>query len=207
MRKLTVFLLIIIFLPVTALAKPSADQQLAQILNNLRSMQAQFQQTVQNGRGHIMQQSSGKMLLLRPGRFRWDTERPSPQLLIADGQKIWFYDAELQQVTVQDQHATHSGSPALLLDGSSVSLTRDFFVTNVSPSNNAQVFKLAPRKSDSLFQTVYLNFRQNQLQQMRLVDNLGQQTIITFTKVTVNPAINNSAFRFIPPKGVDVVEQ
>lgn len=204
--KKIIFLIFLIF-PLSAIAQ-TATQRLAQILEGLHSMQAQFIQIVQDGHGQVMQQSSGSMALMRPGKFRWDTKNPSHQLLIADGQKIWFYDEDLQQVTVQNQHAAHSGSPAMLLDGSTVSLTQDFTVNAVVTNNNAlQVFRLTPRKKDSLFQTVYLSFKQNQLQQMRLIDNLGQETLVNFTQVNLNPNLSSSLFRFVPAKGVDVVVQ
>jgi len=201
-----IMLLFLLLLPFSVLAD-TATQQLGRILDNLHSMQAQFVQTVSDGHGQIMQQSSGEMALARPGKFRWDTKTPSHQLLIADGQQIWFYDKDLQQVTLQNQHATRADSPALLLDGSTVSLTKDFKVSKRLASGSLQIFKLTPRKADGLFQNVYLSFKQNQLQQMRLIDNLGQETLINFSRVSLNPALNSNLFRFVPPKGVDVVTQ
>ncbi len=206
LKNLVIAIAFIFFLPLTVFAA-TPTQQLAAILNNLQGMQAQFAQTVQDGHGQIMQQSSGTMALSRPGKFRWDTRNPSHQLLIADGQKLWFYDEELQQVTVQNQHAVHTGSPAMLLEGSAISLTQDFTVNTVTGNDNKQTFKLTPRKKDTLFNTVYLSFKQNQLQQMRLIDNLGQETLINFSRVIVNPPLNNTVFRFITPKGVEVVNQ
>jgi outer membrane lipoprotein carrier protein len=95
----------------------------------------------------------------------------------------------------------------MLLDGSTVSLTQDFTVSLAKAAGDWQVFKLMPRKKDSLFQMVYLTFKQKQLQQMRLVDNLGQATIINFSHVIVNPSLASNLFTFVPPKGVDVVTQ
>lgn len=200
-------LIILLILPFSVFAK-TATQQLAQMLDNLHNMRAQFSQTVQDGSGRVMQQSSGEMILQRPGKFRWDTKIPSHQLLIADGRKIYFYDEDLQQVTIQNQHGAQAGaSPAMLLDGSTVSLTQDFTVSPVSSDSSLQTFKLTPRKQDSLFQMVYLSFKKNQLQQMRLLDNLGQETLVNFSSVVINPAISSNTFRFVAPKGVDVVNQ
>ena len=209
MHKLSlkkIFLLVMVILPLSVWASP-ASEQLTTILTNLHTMQAQFNQVVQDGHGQILQQSSGQMALSRPGKFRWDTQKPSHQLLIADGQKIWFYDQELQQVTLQNQHKAHSSSPAMLLDGSTTSLTKDFIVNSVANSGSVQTYKLTPRSKNSLFQLVYLSFKQNQLQQMRLLDNLGQETIVNFSQVKTNASLGNNLFRFVAPKGVDVVTQ
>jgi outer membrane lipoprotein carrier protein len=182
--------------------------ELKQILTNLHSLQAHFAQTVFDGNGRVLQQSSGLMTLQRPGLFRWETEQPAKQLLIADGSKVWFYDAELEQVTVQKQQTINANSPALLLSGTDQQLTEDFMVTRQMAANrNVQIFKLLPRANNNLFQSVQLVFWNQQLQKMRLIDSLGQATIINFSQVQTNPPLRAALFHFVIPRGVDVVNE
>jgi len=180
----------------------SAADQLVKILGGLQTLQANFSQNVLDGRGNVLQRTTGEMTMQRPGKFRWEVVKPSKQLLIADGQQIWFYDVGLQQVTVQKQPTTQGNSPAALLSGSPQVLAQNFTITQVA---NDQTFKLVPKESSGLFRSVELKFDNNKLQTMRLVDNLGQVTVVTFSQVQNNPALNSGLFRFVPPKGVDVV--
>ena len=203
-QKYAVFFIAFLF-PLLSCAATAA-QQLAQLLDAMHSLQAQFVQTVADGNGRVLQQTAGKMSLIRPGKFRWDTQSPAKQLLIADGRKIWLYDQDLQQVTVQKQQNFNPRSPAMLLNGSTKMLAHDFNVSFVKQGDPV-IFKLAPKKASNLFQSVSLSFKNKQLQQMRMLDNLGQVTTIYFTQVRLNPPLPTGLFKFITPKGVDVVRE
>jgi outer membrane lipoprotein carrier protein len=202
-----IFILFLLFLaPVLAKAE-SASAQLIQILDHITSLQTRFIQTVYSGgKKNILQQTSGVMSLQRPGKFRWQVFRPSEQLLIADGRRVWFYDEGLAQVTVQKQQSENQNSPAMLLSGSSNELTRNFTITGLSTSDTEQRYKLVPKIKNSLFQAVILDFQHNELHGMRIVDSLGQSTVVMFSHVKTNPALPAKLFHFVVPKGVDVVE-
>lgn len=205
--KKVVLLILLLFFPFCVYAQPAAEQ-LKVILANLHSMQAHFSQTVYDGNGRIIQQSSGSMTLQRPGLFRWETQQPSRQLLIADGHRLWFYDMELEQVTVQKQHAINQNSPALLLSGSDTQLTQDFVVTELNATQrNEQVFRLVPKENAGLFQSLQLAFINKQLLSMQLMDSLGQMTRINFNKVRLNQSLSPRLFHFVVPPGVDVVKE
>lgn len=179
--------------------------QLSSLLNNFHTMSAQFDQNIIDPNGSIIQQSSGTMALQRPGKFRWQTQRPNPQLALADGKNIWVYDAQLQQATRQKQTAINN-SPGALLSGNVSKLAQQFNVKYLAPiANTDQGFILTPNDKNALFQSVQLYFNHGLLQTMRLKDNLDQLTLIQFHQVKNNIAINPSLFRFSPPKGVDVV--
>lgn len=179
--------------------------QLSSLLNNFHSMSAQFNQNIIDPNGNIIQQSSGNMALQRPGKFRWQTQRPNPQLALADGKNIWVYDPQLQQATRQKQTAINN-SPGALLSGNVSKLAQQFNVKSLAPiANTDQGFILTPNDKNALFQSVQLYFNHGLLQTMRLKDNLDQLTLIQFHQVKNNIAINPSLFRFSPPKGVDVV--
>lgn len=186
----------------------NATDQLTTLLNNFHSMQAQFQQTIIDTQGNAIQQSSGSMALQRPGKFRWETVQPAPQLALADGKFIWVYDQQLQQVTRQRQQSSANNSPAALLSGSVTRLSQQFNTAAIPPITNTDSgFILTPRDKDASFQAVRLYFSHGQLRVMRLIDNLDQTTVIQFLRVRNNGAINPALFHFSPPAGTDVVGQ
>src|SRR5271163_3974713 len=120
------FIIALLMISITCFADNSAKQLLG-ILTPLQNMQAEFQQSILDKDGRVLQQTFGKMALLRPGKFRWDTQKPSHQLLIADGKKIWLYDESLKQVTVQPQ-TKKIASPVMLLSDPTSKLMEQFNV-------------------------------------------------------------------------------
>ncbi|MFZ0219119.1 MAG: outer membrane lipoprotein chaperone LolA [Candidatus Aquirickettsiella sp.] len=178
-----------------------AEEQLTQLLNNLQTSQAKFTQSVINARGQVLQQASGKMSLQRPGHFRWEVTQPNRQLLIADGQQIWFYDIDLQQITIQKQKTAETDSPAALLSGSPKNLTQQFII---HPLMGIQGFTLFPKDKNALFQSITLIFQKDRLHEMRLIDKLGQQTVINFFQVALNPHLPSQTFHFIIPKDKNI---
>lgn len=184
----------------------TATQDLVSLLNNIKTLQANFVQTVVDANERVLQQTKGEMSLQRPGKFRWKIISPSKQLLIADGSRVWFYDVDLSQVTVQKQQTVNAGAPALLLSGSAQRLVQDYVIT-ARIDNDQQIFQLQPKAKNNLFQMVELIFRNHQLQAMRLHDGLKQTTVVKFSDVQSNLSLNASLFQFTPPHGVDVVSQ
>lgn len=192
----------------TCCCADEASNQLVTLLQNLHSLQAKFTQTIIDGRGNQMQQTTGDMAMQRPGKFRWETQQPSQQLLIADGKKIWFYDVALQQVTEQKQQSSNQSSPAMLLNGDPDKLAKNFIIhKDVSVNNSDIAFKLTSKTKDALFNNVSLQFKAQQLQSMKLTDNFGQITQINFSDVKTNPSLSSSLFQFTPPHGIDVIRQ
>lgn len=183
----------------------SAADELTKQLAKLQSCRADFVQTVMNGRGQVLQRVSGRMILQRPGRFRWEVEQPNRQLLIADGQRIWFYDIDLRQITIQKQQLEGVNSPAALLSDTPRNLTEHFIVT---PLIDIQGFRLVPKNKNVLFQSITLIFQHNQLREMRLIDKLGQQTVVNFSRMELNPSLVPSTFHFIVPtdKNIEIIK-
>lgn len=179
--------------------------ELTKLLNTIQSCRADFVQTVMNGRGQVLQQASGKMILQRPGRFRWEVKLPNKQLLIADGRHIWFYDIDLQQITIQKQQVEDVTSPAALLSDTPKNLTEHFLINSLM---DIQGFHLVPKNKNALFQSITLIFQQNQLREMRLIDKLGQQTVVNFSHVELNPRLGPQTFHFIIPsdKNIEIVK-
>lgn len=178
-----------------------AEAKLSQLLNNLQTSRANFTQTVMNSRGQILQQINGKMTIQRPGCFRWEVMQPNKQLLIADGQRILFYDIDLQQITIQKQKTADTDSPAALLSESPKNLTQLFVIR---PLMGVQGFTLFPKNKNALFQSITLIFQKDRLHEMCLTDKLGQQTVINFSQVELNPYLPAKTFQFVMPKDQNI---
>jgi len=191
-------------LPLSLLAADTATEKLNEFVQTVVTFQANFQQTVLDPQGQVMEQAQGQFVLQRPGKFRWDYAQPYPQHIVADGQRIWFYDVDLEQVSVQSQFEALADTPATLLSGDS--LPEDKYSLTNLPSNDGLLWvQLVPKELESNFQTVTLAFDEHGLRQMLMKDSFDQQTRLVFSQVIENADLAEDAFVFIPPEGVDVV--
>src|SRR6185369_4543251 len=186
------------------LAEAGAVDQLHQFLTNTRTLKAEFTQMVIGKSGRKPQNSSGLVAISRPGKLRWDIQKPYPQLVVGDGEKIWIYDTELKQVTVRKSGQAISGSPAAILSGNN-DLEKNFTLTEAGEAEGMAWVEATPKASDSGFEKVRLGFAGSDLKAMELQDSFGQTTHIRFTKLERNPALPANTFKFTPPAGVDVV--
>jgi outer membrane lipoprotein carrier protein len=144
------------------------------------------------------------MMLSRPGKFRWQIEKPYSQLLVGDGEKVWIYDPDLRQVTVKQFGAALGSTPAALLLGGNT-LDRNFTLREAGERDGLEWLEATPKSSDSGFEKLQLGFAGNDLKAMDLFDNFGQTTSLIFSRVERNPQLSPALFRFTPPAGVDVV--
>lgn len=204
-RMLLIALFAIASLPLQA-AEDVAVQRLTTLLNQAQTISGRFSQLTLDGSGTQLQETSGAMALKRPGQFRWHTDAPMEQLLISNGETIWLYDPDLEQVTIQkmDQRLTHT--PALLLSGDVSKIAESFGIT-LKEGGNVVDFILKPKAADSLFESLRLSFRSGVINDMQLIDNVGQRTNILFLGVKMNPPIDAAQFTFAIPEGVDVIQE
>ncbi|KTC81789.1 outer membrane lipoprotein chaperone LolA [Legionella cincinnatiensis] len=202
MKKMFIALLLSIS---TSVFCQTPGELLQDKLNGIRSMTANFKQAVK-AKHRVVSRSSGTMALQRPGRFRWQTVQPMAQLMVADGQRIWVYDKDLEQVTVKKQDKGLGGTAALFLSGYDDTVTRDFNVAQ-SGMGHELVFDLKAKSSKASFQRIKLVFRQDLLTGLELYDQLGQVTTVQLTQIKLNPKLTSNMFQFKTPKGVDVVQQ
>ncbi len=202
MKKVVWFLLI---LWADHVCSDSISDNLQARLNAIRTMSASFGQVV-SAKQHEVSRSSGTMALSRPGHFRWQTKSPMEQLVIADGQKLWVYDVDLEQVTVKKQEKGFGGTAALFLSGYDDTVTRDFDVTTYKEGNK-EYFDLHAKSNKANFQRMKLAFEGSMLTGIELFDQLGQHTDVTLSKIKNNPTLAPDLFKFKTPKGVDVVKQ
>ena len=194
-----------------ALAPAHADQaastkRLTGLLSQAETLTGRFSQLSLDGSGTQLQETSGELALKRPGQFRWHTDAPMEQLLVSNGEKVWLYDPDLEQVTIQklDQRLTHT--PALLLSGDVSTISENFEVSH-KEAGDVVDFTLKPKAKDTLFDNLRLSFRGGVINDMQLIDSVGQRTNILFTAVKANEPIPASKFKFDIPKGADVIQE
>ncbi|MDP3561671.1 MAG: outer membrane lipoprotein chaperone LolA [Legionellaceae bacterium] len=185
-------------------ADANADE-LQTKLNAIHTMSASFEQVVY-AKKRILSQSSGTMALSRPGLFRWQTKRPMAQLVVADGQRVWVYDKELEQVSVKKQNKNIGGAAALFLSETHDSVTQDFNVIKTQ-KNKKDYFDLRAKSTKANFERVILVFVGDILQGLELYDQLGQHTDVHLNAIKINPHLEPGLFKFKAPNGVDVVQQ
>jgi outer membrane lipoprotein carrier protein len=178
--------------------------QLDAFLKGLKTLEADFHQSLYDENLYPLEESRGVFLLTRPNRFRWDYRQPEAQLIVADGDKVWIYDRELAQVTVRDIGAALGATPAMLLS-SDRPVEENFEVMELRPSAGLEWVGLKPRLSDTGFSHIRLGLDGKVLKLMELIDSFGQLTRIEFSNIKRNPRIDPSAFQFEPPKGVDII--
>lgn len=189
------------------LSNPSGSvQRLSELLGKAQTLTGRFTQISLDSGGARLQETSGEMHLKRPGQFRWHTDKPMEQLLVSNGEKIWLYDPDLEQVTVRKLDKRLTNTPALLLSGSLSSISENFLVSHHEVGETID-FTLKPKTKDSLFSTLYLSFRDGIIYSMQLVDNVGQRTSIQFSGVKLNQPLVANTFVFDIPAGVDVIAE
>lgn len=177
--------------------------QLQVFLKVAKSFSADFKQVLINEAGNPTQTSYGVFYLQKPGKFRWNYKKPFQQEIVSNSGKVWFYDTDLQQVTVKKVDESLGSTPALLLSGE-VSLETNYKMEGQGSEGNMQWVKLIPKSQDSSFKYVLIGLEKGTLAGMELSDNFGQLTRIYFSNVILNAPLKSTLFEFKAPKGVDV---
>jgi len=189
-------------------ARAGGADQLRQFLTQTKTASGEFTQRVTgpNARtGAKAQTSSGRFTFQRPGKFRWSYEKPYEQILVADGEKLFMFDKDLNQVTVKKLDAALPASPASILFGTN-EFEREFEVKDGGTRDGLEWIDARPRKKDTTFERILVGFRDGLPAAMQLTDSFGQTTQLTFTKLERNPKIDPQGFKFTPPAGADVLE-
>jgi outer membrane lipoprotein carrier protein len=189
----------------SALAHADAVDSLKEFVRDVKTGSAQFSQTVTSPDGAKKKTSSGSFEFARPNRFRFAYAKPFEQVIVADGQKVWIYDADLNQVTSRKFSAALGATPAALLAG--VALDKDFDLT-AQPSAGGLDWVLAtPKAKEGAFQSVRVGFKGKELAAVEIVDSFSQRSLLQFTKMVSNPTLPPDTFKFSVPNGADVIEQ
>ena len=171
---------------------------------NLDDLHAAFEQQVTDPEGRLVETGTGEVWVRRPDGFRWAYHGEFPELIVADGERIWLYDEVLEQVTVKSQSGLAQDTPLMLLTDLT-GLDRQFSVSELGENDGMHLLELAANDREGEFERVILGLRGDALEAMILEDAFGIRTEIRFSDVERNPGLDPALFRFIPPPGVDVV--
>ncbi|MFW5442738.1 MAG: outer membrane lipoprotein chaperone LolA [Methylococcaceae bacterium] len=206
-KKTVVNFSLVVFLMTTntVFAKQTPLEQLKAFLAKTSSLTAVFKQVALDENNFPTQTSHGMFYLSRPGKFRWNYTKPFIQEIVSNAGKVWFYDTDLEQVTVKKMDDSLGSTPALLLSGDIV-LEEKFIVEQQGIDEDLQWIKLSPKNEESGFKYILLGLDGDVLGGMELSDNFGQLTRIYFSDVKINPPLEDSLFEFIAPEGVDIFE-
>ncbi len=186
-------------------AESTPLEQLKSFLASTKTLTANFKQAVVDENGKAKQTSYGVFYLSRPGKFRWNYQKPFQQEIVSNGGKVWFYDTDLEQVTVKKLDKSVGSTPALLLTGD-VAIEKEFTIEKQGDEEGMQWIKLLPKNAESNFKYVLIGLEKGVLGGMELHDNFGQLTRIYFSQVKSNADLKADLFTFTVPKGVDVLE-
>ncbi len=181
----------------------TGETYLQNFLVNTKTFEAEFQQTLRAYDGEVLQQTEGKFYLNRPGKFRWNYKSPYEQIIVSDGERIWIYDVDLAQVTVQKQASGLPATPMALLEDSS-KLYKNFIVSPLDEHDGVFRLKLLSKTKESDFGAIVVGLDAKGLRFMQLHDQFEQVTDIVFSESQTNKDLAKEIFEFVPPEGVDV---
>jgi len=197
-------LLFLVLVFICGTAEAAAIDRFRNFLQSTQSVKADFDQKVSDRAGKLVQQSNGSFVLLRPGRFRWTYAKPVDQLIVGDGERVWIYDRDLNQVTVRRLSKALGSTPAALLAGSS-DVEKAFELTEAGQRDGLEWLEAKPKDREAGFERIRMGFDVAGVRAMELTDNFGQTTVLRFTNLARNPKVDPAEFRFAPPKGADVL--
>ena len=187
-----------------SVANASGPDQLKAFLAGAKTGKTTFRQVVTGKSGRVPQESSGTFAFARPGKFRWSYDKPHPQIIVGDGEKLWIYDPDLNQVVVRKLDRALGATPAALLAGDDA-LDKNFELTDGGKNGDIEFVEARPRAADSGFAAIRIGLKDNLPRTMELHDSFGQVTELTFGSFQRNAAVDAGSFRFTPPSGADVV--
>jgi outer membrane lipoprotein carrier protein len=185
-----------------------AQTPLDSYLEHLKTLRTEFSQAVTDSKGRLVQDARGKLVIVRPGRFRWELTPTgagsSPQLMVADGKNLWFYDRDLEQVSVKPASSAISATPAGLLSGDG-NIRELFTVAPAGRKDGLDWVVVTPREDDADFREARLAFGKSELKRMVLKDKLGQTVNLDFATSERNPPVAEAEVKFTPPPEADVI--
>lgn len=197
--------LLVIFLFSPFAQADDGERQLRAFLSDLDSLRAGFEQKLFNESGELLETAEGELYLQRPGKFNWTYQSPYQQQIITDGNTLWIYDQDLEQVTIRNMGESMQASPAAILGGSA-NIDELYDITELGELEGYDWVRLESRNDDSQYSDVRMGFDGRELGMMILSDNLSQTTRIDFSNVVLNTDIDAARFEFTPPPDVDVID-
>lgn len=194
---------------VPGIAAASALDQFRSFVGSTKAAKGEFTQRVTKsgeGTARPANTSSGSFVFARPGKFVWAYQKPYEQVLQADGQKLYIYDKDLNQVTIRPLGDALGSSPAAILFGSN-DMEKNFTLKDAGAKDGLEWLEATPKTKDTTFERVLIGLKDGVPQAMELRDSFGQVTLLSFNKFEKNPSITADRFKFVVPKGADVFQQ
>jgi outer membrane lipoprotein carrier protein len=198
--------LLVVLSLLSGAASAGALQDFRAFSASTQSASARFEQRAFDRAGAVVDKSSGEFAFSRPGKFRWTYLKPYRQLIVGDGDKVWLYDDDLKQATVRKVGRALSATPAALLAGRE-DIEKVFTLRELPDKDGLAWLEAVPKEKDTGFERVRIGMSGATLAAMELIDQLGGRTVLAITELKRNPKIDPSEFRFIPPKGVDLISE
>lgn len=199
-------LILLLALVLPGAVSAATIEQLKSLLEQTTTARARFAQMVLDKNMKKLQQATGTMQFARPGKFRWEYDKPYEQVIVSDGARVWLYDKDLNQVTVRKYDRALGSSPAALLAGSN-EIEKNYRFTGLGAQDGLDWLEAVPRTQDTAFERIKLGFGKAGLEAMELRDQFGQITVIKFSTIERNAKIPPETFTFTPPKGADVISE
>ena len=187
------------------LAQADAVDTLKEFVRDVKTGRAAFTQVVTSPDGVKKKNSSGTFEFARPNRFRFAYLKPFEQLIVADGQKVWIFDTDLNQASSRKLSAALGNTPAALLAGGP--LDKDFDLSALPAKDGLDWAQAMPRTKEGAFQSMRIGFKGKELAAVEIIDSFGQRSLLQFTQFVANPILPADSFKFTPPVGADVIEQ
>ena len=187
-----------------ALSDAASTEELRSFLTQTTTVKGRFAQMVLDKNLKMLQQSTGTMQFSRPGKFRWEYDKPYEQTIVGDGSKVWIYDKDLNQVTERRFDRALGSSPAALLAGSN-DIDKSYTLTSIGNQENLDWLEAVPKTKDTAFERIRMGFKQGNLEAMEMRDAFGQVTVIRFADIERNAKLSPEAFTFAIPKGADII--
>ena len=193
-------------------AHAGALESLENFVRTAKTGRSEFTQTItgpaRDGQAGRVKTSSGSFEFQRPDRFRFEYRKPFAQTIVADGKTVWLHDKDLNQVSQRRQARVLAQTPAAVIAASPdiETIKRDFDLQALPDAGGLQWVQATPRQKDGQLTSMKVGFRGEQLAALEILDSFGQRSVMTFSNMQVNAPITADVFRFVPPKGVDVVE-
>src|SRR5712691_6798280 len=195
--------LLLLALLVASGVQAAAIERFKSFVRTTQSARADFEQKVYDRNRKLVQESKGSFVFLRPGRFRWVYDKPVDQLIVGDGERVWIYDRDLKQATVRKLPKALGSTPAALL--AELDVESAFELSDAGERDGLEWLEAKPRDREAGFERIRMGLGSGGIEAMELNDNFGQTTLLRFFNLVRNPKVDPAQFRFVPPKGADVL--
>ncbi len=207
MSRLSAKISIILITLLPAIALASAIDQFKSFIATTKSAKGEFTQRqvkMIDGEARMSNQASGSFVFSRPGKFIWTYQKPYQQVMQSDGENLYLFDQDLNQVTIRKLGNALGSSPAAILFGSN-DIEKSFSLKEAGTRDGIKWLEATPRAKDTSFEKIGIGMRNSLLEAMELRDAFGQVSLLTFRNLEKNPAIKPGQFKFVAPKGADVL--